>query len=109
MNKRTTSIFVRVSKKEKKQIDRYRKLCGLTLSEYLRQRAFGYEPKPIPPWELTEILDRMTGIYTNSKGTMTPETEAKLVDIIGQLHQKIYLPEVNANGDNSDLAGERLP
>lgn len=49
MNEQTKSIFVRVTLQEKIRIDRSAKSCGLSLSEYLRKRALGYEPKPIPP------------------------------------------------------------
>ena len=37
-------INVRVSVTEKRKMTLMAKRCGLSLSEYLRQRALGYEP-----------------------------------------------------------------
>ena len=36
------NLFIRVSEKEKNLIERNADRCGLTVSEYLRQRALGY-------------------------------------------------------------------
>ena len=44
MRKRSVGINVRVSVTEKRKMTLMAKRCGLSLSEYLRQRALGYEP-----------------------------------------------------------------
>ena len=36
--------------------------CGLSLSEYLRQRALGYEPGGHPPKEVFDVLDKLDEI-----------------------------------------------
>ena len=63
-NKKTrTRIEVRLTEKQKEQIDRAAKNCGVTQSEYLRQRALGGEPKAILPdafFVCCEKLDRLT-------------------------------------------------
>ena len=38
------NLFIRVSEKEKNIIVQNAKKCGLSVSEYLRQRALGYMP-----------------------------------------------------------------
>ena len=38
------------------------KRCGLSLSEYLRQRALGYEPGGHPPTEVFDVLDKLDEI-----------------------------------------------
>ena len=38
------------------------KRCGLSLSEYLRQRALGYEPGGHPSTEVFDVLDRLDEI-----------------------------------------------
>lgn len=38
------NLFIRVSEKEKNLIERNAERCGLSVSEYLRQRALGYMP-----------------------------------------------------------------
>ena len=44
MRKRSVGINVRVSVTEKKKVTMLARKCGLSLSEYLRQRGVGYEP-----------------------------------------------------------------
>ena len=55
-------IYFHVSEKEKTKIAANAKICGLKQSEYLRQRALGYEPKPVLPgvfYAFTERLDKL--------------------------------------------------
>ena len=62
MRKRSVGINVRVSVTEKKKVTMLARKCGLSLSEYLRQRALGYEPGRHPPKEVFDILDRLDEI-----------------------------------------------
>ena len=48
MRKRSVGINVRVSVTEKKKVTMLARKCGLSLSEYLRQRILGYEPSEYP-------------------------------------------------------------
>ena len=57
MRNRTVGINVRVTVTEKKKVTMLAKKCGLSLSEYLRQRALGYEPGGHPPKEVFDVLD----------------------------------------------------
>ena len=41
------------------------KKCCLSLSEYLRQRALGYEPGGHPPMEVFNVLDKLDEIAEN--------------------------------------------
>ena len=63
-NKKTrTRIEVRLTEKQKEQIDRAARKCGVTQSEYLRQRALGGEQKAVLPdafFVCCEKLDRLT-------------------------------------------------
>ena len=52
-----------MTEKQKEKIDHAAKRCGITASEYLRQRAFGGEPKAVLPdafFICCEKLDRLT-------------------------------------------------
>ena len=49
MRKRSVGINVRVTVTEKKKVTMLARKCGLSLSEYLRQRALGYDPGGHPP------------------------------------------------------------
>ena len=59
MRKRIVGINVRVSVTEKRKMTLMAKRCGLSLSEYLRQRALGYEPGGHPPKEVFDVLDML--------------------------------------------------
>ena len=59
MRKRSVGINVRVSTAEKKRVTMLAKKCGLSLSEYLRQRALDYEPGGQPPKEVFTMLDKI--------------------------------------------------
>ena len=65
MRNRTVGINVRVTVTEKKKVTMLAKKCGLSLSEYLRQRALGYEPGGHPPKEVFNVLDKLDEIAEN--------------------------------------------
>ena len=67
MSKRSVGINVRVSVTEKRKMTLMAKRCGLSLSEYLRQRALGYEPGGHPPKEVFDVLDQHTNNKTRSR------------------------------------------
>lgn len=82
-----TRIEVRLTEKQKEQIERAAKKCGVTTSEYLRQRALGGEPEAVLPdafFVCCEKLDRLTrapyakdvneaalAVLTDMKNTLT--------------------------------------
>lgn len=59
MRNRTVGINIRVTVTEKKKVTMLARKCGLSLSEYLRQRALGYEPVGHPPKEVFDVLDKI--------------------------------------------------
>ena len=59
MRNRTVGINIRVTVTEKKKVTMLAKKCGLSLSEYLRQRALGYEPGGHPSKEVFDVLDKL--------------------------------------------------
>ena len=65
MRNRTVGINIRVTVTEKKKVTMLAKKCGLSLSEYLRQRALGYEPGGHPPKEAFDVLDKLDEIAEN--------------------------------------------
>ena len=62
MRKRSVGINVRVSVTEKPKMTLMAKRCGLSLSEYLRQRVLVYEPGGHPPKEVFDVLDKLDEI-----------------------------------------------
>lgn len=73
MRKRSVGINVRVSVTEKRKMTLMAKRCGLSLSEYLRQRALGYEPGGHPSKEVFDVLDRLDEIAESCSPTTSAE------------------------------------
>ena len=65
MRKRSVGINIRVTVTEKKKVTMLARKCGMSLSEYLRQRALGYEPGGHPPKEVFDVLDKLDEIAEN--------------------------------------------
>lgn len=62
MRTRSVGLNVRVSPAEKYRIQTAAGRCGLTLSEYLRQRPLGYEPRFHPPQAFFSYLTWMDNL-----------------------------------------------
>ena len=62
MKKQDIRIVARVTQKEKDRINDLAKRCGLSTTEYLRQRALEYEPKPLPPDALFHFCERLDAL-----------------------------------------------
>ena len=73
MRKRSVGINVRVSVTEKRKMTLMAKRCGLSHSEYLRQRALGYEPGGHPPKEVFNVLDKLDEIAESCSPTTSAE------------------------------------
>ena len=52
-------IAVRVTAREKDKIQSKAKKCGLNTTEYVKQRALGYEPRTVPPDALFACLEKL--------------------------------------------------
>ena len=76
MRNRTVGINVRVTVTEKKKVTMLARKCGLSLSEYLRQRALGYEPGGHPPTEVFDVLDKIDEIAESCSPTASAEIGA---------------------------------
>ena len=89
MNDNKKLINIRVTEKEKVQLERIAQKCGLSLSEYLRKRGLGYEPGPL-------LDERFYAVYSKlcefSNLPLNPETETVLIAILNDLQQNLFLP-----------------
>ena len=52
-------IAVRVTAREKEKMQTKARKCGLSTTEYVKQRALGYEPRGIPPDALFLCLEKL--------------------------------------------------
>ncbi len=59
MKSKDIRIVARVTQKEKDKISNLAARCGLTTTEYLRQRALGYEPRTALPDALFRLCEKL--------------------------------------------------
>lgn len=82
-------INIRVTEKEKQKLELLAGKCGLSLSEYLRQRGLGYAPGPT-------LDERFYGAYSRlcdiSNLPLSPETEAVLLEVFRNMNELLLQP-----------------
>jgi len=107
LRKREVNINVRTTLDEKNHFVKNAKKCGLSLSEYFRKLANGYEPKPLPPLEYLMLIKVLSGIYAEFKIHYSPETEQQLLNIILQIQETLLLPgkRDEVDGNYGNMAG----
>ena len=82
-------ISVRLSEKEKQTIQAKAKKCGLSASEYVKQRALGYEPKPVPPNALFLLLEKIGNLESKSTSA---ELNAEIEKLLKEITAVLLLP-----------------
>ena len=76
------NLFIRVSEKEKNIIEQNAKKCGISVSEYLRQRALGYMPRAVLPEIFFSFNDKLDELCVAVEGKITADTEEKIIRLI---------------------------
>ena len=100
-------IEIRVKPKGKDKIKRLAEKCNLSVSEYVGQRALGYEPITVLPDVFFDFYNKLCELC-NAVG-FTPETENKLLLLIDEIHSELLLPrkEKISGSPQSLLCGEK--
>ena len=83
-------IAVRVTAKEKERIQAKARECGLSTTEYVKQRALGYEPRGFPPNVLFVLLEKLGELADQ---TSSPELDEEIGALLQQITAEILLPE----------------
>ena len=87
------NLFIRVSEKEKNIIEQNAKKCGLSVSEYLRQRALGYMPRAVLPEVFFSFNDKLDELCVSVEGKITADTEEKIIALIDGITAELILPQ----------------
>lgn len=87
------NLFIRVSEKEKKIIEQNAKKCGISVSEYLRQRALGYMPRAVLPEIFFSFNDKLDELCVAVEGKITADTEEKIIRLIDSITEELILPK----------------
>ena len=82
-------IAVRVTDKEKGTILAKARKCGLSASEYVKQRALGYEPKAVPPGALFVLLEKIGNLEDKAQSA---ETDAEICELLKAISAALLLP-----------------
>ena len=107
-NKEPPRIAFRVTEKEKAEIIRLSKKCGLSYSEYSRQRALGYEPRAVLPdafFIFCEKLDALTSAPFSKEVNkaalkLIRDMDAALISP-GKEDMKLWLPRDSGPSEES--------
>lgn len=89
MKKQDIRIVARVTKKEKDRITDLAKRCGLTTTEYLRQRALGYEPKSVSPDALFHFCERLDALIEQP---FSAEVNTAALTLLKDISAKFIMP-----------------
>lgn len=87
--KKENRIAFRVTDQEKKRIVVIAKKCGLSVSEYVKQRALGYTPQPVLPEAIFPLLEKIGQLQDL---TVSPETDAAICTLLKEISGTLLLP-----------------
>ena len=82
-------ISVRLTDKEKQTIQAKAKKCGLSASEYVKQRALGYEPRTVPPNALFVLLEKIGDLESKSASA---DVSAEIEKLLKEITAVLLLP-----------------
>lgn len=85
MKERTQSIYTRTTPTEKHQIERMAKKCGLSVSEYVRQRCLGYAPREIPPDTYYDLYRELSEARRQGDGDA-------ILSLLDDMRKELILP-----------------
>ena len=93
MNDKNARIELRVTQSEKKKIARLAESCGLSQSEYVRQRTLGYAPRTVLPDVFFQFYQTLCRLCDEVADKVSSDTERKLLEVVDEIQQHLLLPE----------------
>ena len=82
-------IAVRVTAEEKAKIQRLARRCGLSVSEYVKQRALSFAPEAAPSRVLFSVLEKLGEL---DGVTASPETDEKICTVLREMTEQLLRP-----------------
>ena len=82
-------IAVRVTAIEKEKIQAKAQRCGLSTTEYMKQRALGYEPRTAPPDALFVCLEKLGELADKAS---SPGLDKEICAVLKQITAEFLLP-----------------
>ena len=93
MNDKNARIELRVTQSEKKKIARLAESCGLSQSEYIRQRTLGYAPRTVLPDGFFDFYQTLCRLCDEVADKVSPDTEQSLLEAVDEIQRQLLLPE----------------
>ena len=93
MNDKNARIELRVTQSEKNKIARLAENCGLSQSEYIRQRTLGYAPRTLLPDAFFDFYQMLCRLCDEVADKVSPDIERKLLEVVDEIQQRLLLPE----------------
>lgn len=87
MKEKKERLELRLTKSEKTSICRKAAKCGLTISEYVRKRALGYEPRGAPTGALFDITIKLSEL---TNGGLSSEAENAVLDLLTDIRRAFF-------------------
>ncbi len=78
-----------MTEKEKQTIIAKAKKCGLSVSEYVKQRALGYEPKAVLPDTLFLLLEKLGNLEDKSS---SKKLNAEIENLLKEITNNLLMP-----------------
>ena len=88
---KTVQILIRAKPTDKKKIKSIAARCNLPVSEYMLQRALGYEPRTLPPDAFYDLYGKLCELC-NVDDSLLPATQTALLNLIDRIHSELLLP-----------------
>lgn len=88
---KAVQILIRAKPRDKDKIKKLAAKCNLSLSEYMVQRALGYEPRTVQPDAFYDLYGKLCEVC-NTEGMLSEQTENALLDLIDRIHSELLLP-----------------
>lgn len=93
MNDKNARIELRVTQSEKNKIAKLAENCGLSQSEYVRQRTLGYAPRTVQPDVFFQFYQMLCRLCDAVADKVSPDTERRLLETVEKIQRQLLLPE----------------
>ena len=86
---KTQRLEIRLTPENKKKIERYASKCGLSTSEYVKQRALDFEPKTVPPDAFFHFCEKFDALVNMG---ISKEVEAEAFNLLAEISDVLIKP-----------------
>ena len=92
MNDKKARIELRVTQSEKMKIAKLAESCGISQSEYVRQRTLGYAPRMVLPDVFFQFYQMLCRLCDKVADKVSPDTEQSLLEVVDEIQRQLLLP-----------------